>query len=1607
LIRVIDCKAWQAPLEPRTERLVEYVPGMRPCDLVPQGWPATAVLVNGKLLKDGELEDPRVLSERALCHTVAGPMGGEVGAALVNALVSAAIGFALSKVLGILFPGPDDPTDLNDATSQTYGWRGITTIYRGVGLPIPMPFGEMRTGGIVIQSWIDNARTGNQAVSVFNALILLGGPGPMQSIGGITVDSDFLEGEDLPAGLLINGNSAENYENVSVSLRLGSLDQEPMPGFNQIRTQFSVDLPIDQVDTPETPVVDWSMAAAYDLVGGDGFSAATIGIVFPGGLVAVSSGGTPNTGTVVFEIRYIELVSGVPSGSYSPVQTITVQASILDRFFEDVTIRFFDPATITGGSGGSALQLNNTTGSGHFPYLLLPGAGFTSVNIPGGSWSDGDEPDEFTFECWFRPDLVAHMTLMGWVDATSHPAGQEGRLDEDAAIKGLQISLNNANGFQGVYAIFGDGTLTGGFTVKGDTYDTVGVKDNGAVFATTPGAEFAHVVFTYKKEHSGSLNRVRLYVNGVQAEEVLTPTDLLFPGTEFMLAESDPFVLTNSTARVSLEQTMILASELTPNQVITRYNSGLGTYQTNVTSPVALWRFDAIVAGTPDTIADEVGSADLEITDTKNEALVTGHILTPTAGTPMDSDWRVEVQRLTAVFGRNEPAVRDEARFGHIIGIVYEALAYPEMALIGLQVQASEQLSGNEPNITLLGEWMEGLSWDGVDPVDPATTLGYTRNNAWICARVATDEVNGLGQYFKPSDIAWPSFLDWANWCDERVADRLGQKAIFILRYINDPTHGDVLRFEFGPGVTPLSHWTVGYELRMQVTDSANAPAWLAQLLAVDTFTIVAVRASASNTIDCTWPPSVPPNPNPVVYFVNATGDDIDCQGSHARHQFDGVLERRGQNGWDALRDIARAGRAHIFRVGRKLWAKPQKARTPSFIFNDSNIVQGSFRLQVLNRKNAFNRGRMEILKDSEQHARTLVSVDHPVLSDATKNVRLIPQDMRYIGITRESHAARELTFMLRAVQSIRFRASWVGTHETMLAQVGEIAYVNHALPEWGFGGRALADSATAAELYLDTAIEIVSGETYTCALFPLQDDKIYTATVSLVAGSYPRGAAVTLSGDFTDADSNTIIPLEGDRWVLGALTDTVLLFEIDAATMAQNEDRTFDAHEYVESAYDDNDFEDFPTTSASELLVSGLDDDEFAIPKPPQRANAEETTYRDSAGGMVRPSIHVSWSPHPDTSHLIGETIIWVQWADLAAPLKLKSVPPGEVQATIDDPRIEAGREYDIFVQTVSKNGSRRSPNLSIRVSVFVFGYLPAQIRPANLTIEMNGDRAVYILSRTDSARQQVDFAVEIRRGGFWMVGSRIMKVPAGTDAILGPTANYAGLPASATTGISNPCTCIRYVLSNGSVSRPFQVRLDPQVQQQGTPLKQVSVEDGNWNSAADTADLPAISTDILRDTAFTPPRLHFNSVTALQADYDSAIWVLDDPVRAHVAMEFEGWQEHPMTGFDPLMEGTAAQSRRAENWGAFEGPWSPLDPEYGRGQVQIWWRYTEDDVLSDKEYRRYSPTEVLVKRFQFRFRFKRPTDDWDVWVTRFAINVLPKRPEAMPDILYGGTYT
>ena len=206
-----------------------------------------------------------------------GALAPYVGAAYTAAFAPGAIGSMLTAtaitVVGGLAVSALAKAEMQTAdttgwdSSQAYSWAPHTTQQEGTA--VPRLYGTHPCYGNIVAASTSGTLDDKQYLNVLISL----GMGPVSRL------YDFK----------INDQPVENFRGVEIHTRAGLLDQDPIPGFEDVKTEYAVSVLVSS----DTPYVYTTVGSAFDAV--------EVDLSFPGGLWHADSDG--GLGTCKVKVR--------------------------------------------------------------------------------------------------------------------------------------------------------------------------------------------------------------------------------------------------------------------------------------------------------------------------------------------------------------------------------------------------------------------------------------------------------------------------------------------------------------------------------------------------------------------------------------------------------------------------------------------------------------------------------------------------------------------------------------------------------------------------------------------------------------------------------------------------------------------------------------------------------------------------------------------------------------------------------------------------------------------------------------------------------------------------------------------------------------------------------------------------------------------------------------------------------------------------------------------------------------------------------------------------------------------------------------------------------
>lgn len=998
----------------------------------------------------------------------------------VNLLISLAVSAAFS----LLFPPPKPAQRRDEEESPTYSFGGVSN-NRSEGQPIPISFGRIKSGGQIVAEFIDVQ--GVPSTSTYHALIAYG-EGPYNSIGGIYEDTPAespLTGSTLPPEIEINGNPASNYDGVRAWVRLGTNEQSAIPGFSTIRQTFQVGTTLtseenagagattatisgysvaNALGTAHDAIWD-EYAVAYDLNGEDvdGF---VIGLRAVNGYYRQNSTtGATESADLGYQVRYIELdgggapiTSGGPSGDGYVRLTPRGPFSIAERSPFDLQERgtFIDPQTYQNSAVGFAVNFDNVSGD-----RLSFAADATQP------FGNGQIVNAWSVALWVNIQQFDVTNTIVLCDSYDSGANRGFRLSLETVIFQQQAGNQTVRGV--LTWRYGNGSTEGIFVAD---------FNSRGVFSAGNTGGWKHIVVAM--------------ANGVDPEIFIDGTKIATrnhrPGSPSIIAWTRQALRIGGQFDGQIDDVKLYNARLASAQAAAEHGNGSGLVGSSIANSQLLIfeaNHDATGGGVEQT------GAGWWTTPTLSGSAATGTTLgvvrTLASGTFKRSQYRVEILRFTRT--STAASVANEVEVDNVQSVLSEGFTYPNTPLLGIQVDATEQLNDGTPTVTAINETRPGAIWDGGSTVLPAIRNAYTANPAWVALGMVLDRRVGLGRFYDSRSVDLPSFLAWATYCDHIVYDGTarvtldnpsasgGTDADFVYdATVTDPDTGQLrgsITFEIDASelsVLPTS-WVAGNWLQFSglpdETDPAvnvdpNSPANTGYEI------ITATQADGVWSVVCYWDRLAEGEPWTDADLGDRLGADalgdvtqLDgaiVQGASRRFEANGTFDRRGR-AWDSLLDVCAIGRATPIPTGSSLRIRHAAPREPVGLITPSNIIEGSFRVDYSSPKTRENALTLNILDEAQGYEPVPIQVQDPALESITNQSFVRQGNRQLFGVTDAGQAERHGNHILAVNRLQRRSGAFDAALDALPYEAGDVLRVSSDVLPRGQGGRIAANS--------------------------------------------------------------------------------------------------------------------------------------------------------------------------------------------------------------------------------------------------------------------------------------------------------------------------------------------------------------------------------------------------------------------------------------------------------------------------------------------------------------------------------------------------------------------
>ncbi len=539
---------------------------------------------------------------------------------------------------------------------------------------------------------------------------------------------------------------------------------------------------------------------------------------------------------------------------------------------------------------------------------------------------------------------------------------------------------------------------------------------------------------------------------------------------------------------------------------------------------------------------------------------------------------------------------------------------------------------------------------------------------------------------------------------------------------------------------------------------------------------------------------------------------DDGAGGLEKRCTFNGVFNG-GESAWAAVIRVCFTARATILVVGNTIKAKFEHDRDVTETFTMATIGRGSFKISYLSDSDLPTRTEVRFLNEDLDWTVDVAGVDDPIaLAEGRPQ---IVETLDMFGITRASQAKREARFQL----NLRRLATTLVEFETTVNAIGcepkDLVYVQHDLPQWGLGGRLQA--ATSTTVTFDQDVVLAAGKSYEVLVHVSSNNTPQIRLITSVAGSYPAGAALTVSEAFNP------VPAARDQYVLGLenlVTRTVMISSIV---------RTPDLRARITGIVWDPRINDDSIDRFDVPVISTLPDP-VATPACPPPPTAVEQLEPDAGGGSWRSVLDVSWVLPDPEDQVVSYARVYMRDKTTTPPTGFENgyALIAEVPAPATTYRISSGLAvgctYEVVVILVSPGGSAKTSYdcTGTIVTVKNLGLLPG--KPQNFAAVRSGTE---ILLSWDPVPNATGY--EIRRGGEWGCSVLVGELPGNATTF----AAWNWAPSSASVGAGEERFHIRAIGPGGlyGPSAKIAMTLSPWFDPAGSLVLASRDEQGlNW---------------------------------------------------------------------------------------------------------------------------------------------------------------------------------
>lgn len=156
-----------------------------------------------------------------------------------------------------------------------------------------------------------------------------------------------------------------------------------------------------------------------------------------------------------------------------------------------------------------------------------------------------------------------------------------------------------------------------------------------------------------------------------------------------------------------------------------------------------------------------------------NQAIQSEFFASPRIEFASTGTYEVQVQRVSVEPDEGETTEQDRMLLDSVVEIVDSDLTYPGIALLALEIPASEQIQ-TVPRVSVGVRGRKVRTYTGGGPSEPGFATAWSNNPAEIALDLLTNAEYGLGALYGDARIDWSSWIAWRDYCAEQITHPSG-----------------------------------------------------------------------------------------------------------------------------------------------------------------------------------------------------------------------------------------------------------------------------------------------------------------------------------------------------------------------------------------------------------------------------------------------------------------------------------------------------------------------------------------------------------------------------------------------------------------------------------------------------------------------------------------------------------------------------------------------------------------------------------------------------------------------------------------------------------------